>query len=250
MLYAFDFEYAGLTIDAAQDEDGNIWISTPTLQQVFDFPNDQSTRQLIRSKSFKTFTGEDFALDNFSKKDKSTKHNTTNRYYAKSLLYRMVYYISDYESYCLGQGKKLTPEMLNRHRKVKNLVLSGFLVDFEGSVQNALGNQLSEEEREYLRSLVHDRIQAFRKWTDIIRDRYLYFYGEKPEGWYYGKLVKKANLALFGVPDFGCDRTANMTVDQQETVKDFERFLARKAKNNSEIEPEALLNLAIKHFTS
>jgi hypothetical protein len=250
MLYAFDFKYAGLTIDAAIDDAGNEWIATPTFKRVFDFPNQMSTSRLIGSESFKTFVGEGFDVNNFSVKDKSTKHNNLNRYYAKSFLYQLVYYISDYEAYCLGQGKKLTPEMLVRHRKVKNLVLSGFLVDFEGAMKNAQGIQLDESQREYLRELVFNRIQAFRKWTDIIRDRHIKFYGVKPEGWYYGKLVKKANLALFGVPEFGNDRTENMTIEQQETIKEFECYLARKARNNPDLEPEAVLNMALNQFTN
>jgi hypothetical protein len=249
MIYAFDFKYAGLVIEAAVGDDKTEWISTPTIENILDYEPD-STRKLLGSEAFKRFMGEGFQLGNFSRKDKSTKHNNLNRYYAKSLFLSVIYYIADYESYCLGQGKKLTPDVLARHRKIKNLVFAGFVADFEGAFQAALGNELDEEQREYLRQLVHDRIQAFRAWTDIIRDRHIKFFGRKPEGWYYGKLIKKANVALFGVSDFGNDRTENMTKEQQQTIKDFESFLSRKARNNAELEPECLLELALEQFTS
>jgi hypothetical protein len=230
MLYAFDFKYAGLVIDAAQDVDGNIWISTPTIETVLGYEADSCRKKAV-SKSFKAFTGEGFALG--KTKQKSTKLNTTNVYYSKESFLKLLYW-----------------EVSNANQKAIDLVVSGFVADFEGSIQNALGEQLTEEKREYLRELVFNRIQAFRKWTDIIRDRHIKFYGVKPEGWYYGKLVKKANLALFGVPEFGNDRTENMTIEQQETIKEFECYLARKARNNPDLEPEAVLNMALNQFTN
>lgn len=247
MMYAFDFSYAGITIDAAQDAEGNVWISTPTVERVLNIPAN-STRKLIASQGFKAFASNGKALVHFYVKSKSTKHNTTNVYYSKEAFLTMLYYVSDYEAYCLGQGVKLTSERLERHHKAKNLVHAGFIADFEGSIQNALGNQLSEEQREYLRELVFNRLQAFRGWTDVIRDRHLQFYGEKAEGWYYGKLIKKANIALFGVENFSADRTANMTAEQQKEIKDFESFLARMANKKPNYEPEALLDYCLDIF--
>jgi hypothetical protein len=228
MLYAFYFNYSGFLIDAAQDELGNIWISTPTVENVLGYRSD-STREKVASKSFKAFAGEGFALG--KKRSKSTKLNTTNLYYSKETFLKLVYF-----------------EVAQANPLAINLVVSGFVADFEGCVQNALGNQLSEEQREYLRCLVYDRIQAFRAWTDVIRDRYLEFYGKKPEGWYYGKLIKAANLELFGIENFGSDRTALMTKEQQETIKDFERFLVRQAAKFPNFEPEALLMQTLDRF--
>jgi len=230
MFYAFDFKYAGFTIEAAQDQDGKIWIATPTIETTLNYRSN-STRQIVKSKSFKAFAGKNFAL--VKKRSKSTKKNTTNLYYSEESFLKLVYF----------ELNRARPEAIQ-------LVTSGFITDFHSSVQNAIGNQLDEEQREYLRELVFLRIQCFKAWTDVIKERHIVFYGVKPEGWYYGKLIKRANLALFGVPDFGNDRTENMTQSQQETIKDFESFLVRKARNNSELEPEALLDLALLHFTS
>jgi hypothetical protein len=242
MLYAFDFHYAGLTIDAAQDNGGNIWISTPTVEITLGYRSN-STREALASESFKSFAGEDFALGKL--KSKSTKLNTINLYYSKETYLKLLYFTADYEYFVIGNGKassgKSFENRLASHRFAKNLIFSGFVADFEGSIQNALGNQLSEEQREYLRQLVFNRLQAFRAWTDIIRDRYLEFYGKKPEGWYYGKLIKEANLYLFGVENFGSDRTANMTTEQQKLVIEFESMLARQAKKHPHFDPHALL---------
>lgn len=227
-MYSFEFQYAGFHIDAAQDEDGNVWISTPTVESVLQY-RANSTREIVASKSFNDFVGKDFALG--KKRSKSTKYNTTNLYYSKETFLKIVYF-----------------ELQKGNQAAINLVLSGFISDFEGSIQSALGNQLTEEKREYLRQLVHDRLQAFRGWTDIIQAQYIRFYGVKPEGWYYGKLVKQANLELFGVPDFGSDRTANMTEEQQKLIKDFETFIHYAHLRKPTLEPEALLRFCIDAF--
>jgi hypothetical protein len=222
MLYAFDFNYAGLTIDAAQDsETGEIWISTPTVETVLGYPSN-SARKKIDSKSFKASAGEGFLVG--KRKSKSTKHNTPNVYYSKETFLKLMYW-----------------EAREGNKPVADLVFSGFLVDFEGAIQAALGNQLTEEKREYLRQLVHERIQCFKSWCDVIHDRHVSFYGVKPEGWYYGKIIKHANMRLFGVPNFGNDRTENMTEEQQKVIKEFETVLVMRAKKMPNLEPEALL---------
>jgi hypothetical protein len=230
MLYSFDFKYAGINIDAAQDsETGEIWISTPTVETILGYCSD-STRKKLGSKSFKAFAGKDFQPG--KKKSKSTKHNNvTNVYYSKDTFFKLMYWEAD-------QGNK----------PVKDLVFSSFLIDFEGAIQAALGNELTEEKREYLRQLVHERIQCFKSWCDVIHDRHVSFYGFKPEGWYYGKLIKHANMRLFGVPNFGNDRTENMTEEQQKVIREFEANLVMRAKKMPNLEPEALLEQVLDWF--
>ncbi|MGL5077524.1 MAG: hypothetical protein ACRDBG_17090 [Waterburya sp.] len=72
-LYAFEFQYAGITIDAAQDVDGNVWISTPTIARILETSTDRRIGQVYASKSFKAFAGNDFVLAKFS--SKTTKPN-------------------------------------------------------------------------------------------------------------------------------------------------------------------------------
>jgi hypothetical protein len=224
MLYAFDFKYAGLTIDAAQDsETGGIWISNPTVETVLGYRSN-SSREKISSKSFKAFAGGGFVEG--KRKSKSFNHNYgTTLYYSKETFLKLMYW-----------------EMSQGNKQVMDLVFAGFVADFEGSIQAALGNELTEEKREYLRQLVHERIQCFKSWCDVIHDRHVKFYGVKPEGWYYGKLIKHANMRLFGVPNFGNDRTENMTEEQQKVIKHFEENLVMRAKKMPNLEPEALLN--------
>jgi hypothetical protein len=231
MLFEFDYKYAGFDIDAAQDlETGEIWISTPTVETVLGYRSD-STRKKISSKSFKAFAGEDFQLG--KKKAKSTKHNNvTNVYYSKATFLKLMYW-----------------EISQGNIQVMDLVFSGFVVDLEGSIQAALGNELIEEQRERYRQLVHERIQYFRSWCDVIHDRHVSFYGVKPEGWYYAKLVKHANMRLFGVPNFGNDRTENMTEDQQRVIREFEMVLVTRARKMPNLEPEALLEQVLDWYS-
>jgi hypothetical protein len=222
MLHPFDFKFAGIVIDAAKDpKTGEIWISTPAVETVLGYRYD-STRDKVDSKSFRDFAGEDFQINR--KLAKSTKHNNSNVYYSKETFLKLMYW-----------------EAREGNKPVADLVFSGFLVDFEGAIQAALGNQLTEEKREYLRQLVHERIQCFKSWCDVIHDRHVSFYGVKPEGWYYGKIIKHANMRLFGVPNFGNDRTENMTEEQQKVIKEFETVLVMRAKKMPNLEPEALL---------
>ena len=78
MLYAFDFQYAGFLIDAAQDEQGQIWISTPTIEKLVLIRSD-STRKAFASESFKSFAGKDYALGKL--RSKSTKYNTFYKFF-------------------------------------------------------------------------------------------------------------------------------------------------------------------------
>jgi hypothetical protein len=224
MLLPFDYKYAGLTIDAAQDsETGEIWISNPTVEKVLGYDSN-SSRKKVSSKSFKAFAGEGFVEG--KRKSKSLNHNYgTTLYYSKETFLKLIYW-----------------EVNEGNKQVMNLVISGFLVDFEGALQAALGNELIEEQRERNRQMVYERIQYFKGWCDVIHDRHVKFYGVKPEGQYYAKLVKQANMRLFGVPNFSSDRTENMTEEQQKVIREFEMVLVTRAKKMPNLEPEALLN--------
>lgn len=126
MLYAFDYNYAGITIDVAQDsETGEIWINTPTVESVLGYRPDSISKK-IASKSFYYFIGDGYPLGIW--KSKSTKHNTTNVYYSKDTFLKLIYWE-------LNQGNK----------QVMDLVFAGFLVDLEGDIQAALSNELTEE---------------------------------------------------------------------------------------------------------
>lgn len=228
MLYETSYRYGTLEIDCAINHENQRYISFPTIEAILNY-RANSTRKKLASKSFKAFLPEDYRLGKIS--CHSVNKNTQNSWIPIDAFYKLIYW-----------------EVKRGNDEAINLVVTGFITDFQSSFEAALGNQLDEEQRQYLRTLVDERLKGFKAWTDIIRERYVTFYGIKPEGWVYGKLVKKANLALFGVPDFGSDRTKNMTDDQQKTVKLFEEMLQRTAGKYPSMEPEAVLDKVIDMF--
>ncbi len=234
MLYATTYHYAGFEIEAATDDKGNYYVSYRVIENTLGWRAD-STREKIASKQFKkdskAFLKGDSQLGTI--KANTNKSNSKKNWIKVGDFFKIMFW-----------------EMSKGNELAKELVFAGFTTDFMTTMQAHFGKVLTEEEKEYMRELIAQRIAAFRNWTDIIRDRYIQFYGRKPEGWEYGVLVKRANLAIFGVPDFGYDRTVNMTKEQQETIKEFELFLLRKAKNNPNWSPEHVLNTALDHFTN
>jgi len=233
MFYVFDYHYSGISIKAAKDEQNNICIATPTIEDALGYDRNNA-RKKIASKAFKVFTG--MALTPGKKSLKSNLNEdkaNTYTYYPLETFFKLIYW-----------------EVNNGNQKAIDLVMAGFVTDFHGSLQNALGNTISEDERERIRTFIRQRIAALRVWTDIIRDRYVAFYGRKPERYEYAAMIKKANMAIFGVPHFNSDRTKNMSEEQQATIKMFEEFLARKAKNKPEWSPESILDIALEQFTT
>jgi hypothetical protein len=223
------FKYAGLDIDCATNSKGEIFVSTRTIENTLQYRKN-SLREIEASKSFKAFTGESFHVGKFTNKTASISPNQT--FYPLASFFKFVYF-----------------EVQNKNETALNLVVAGFVTDFEREAREALGIELDNSEYEAKRKLVFERLEAFKGWTNIIHDRHVEKYGKKPEGWYYGKLVKQANLSIFGVADFGSDRTKNMSEGEQRTIRDFESFLKRKANRFPHLDPQQLLDRALIDFS-
>lgn len=236
MLFETTYNYAGFEINAAQDDDGNYWISFGTIDKIIQ----SRMRRLLGSERLEAALPNGYTIAVCSEKtDKSPR---------KKQFVSLPSFLAIMAA--LAKPTKLATRVIPSNENALAFVIAGFTSDFVTSLKTHFGETFSEEEREYLRTLVFARIQAFKAWTDVIHNRYIKFYDEKPPKWLYGKLIKKANLKIFGVPNFNSDRTNYMTEDQQETIKDFERLLVRKAKLNPNMEPTALLEVTLEAFTT
>jgi len=110
----------------------------------------------------------------------------------------------------------------------------------------AFGIKRSEEERNQRLAQRVKRITAWVKWTDVIKS-HLEKQGKTGESAMYKRLTWKANMSLFGVPNFSYNRD-NMTLDQQITIESFETFLVRLSHKNPNLTPDDLMDKALAMF--
>ena len=117
----------------------------------------------------------------------------------------------------------------------------------ERRFDRAFGRKVDEDERNQLIALRMKRIMARRLWTDVLRDRSLELFGNKPTPNDYKQWTIKVNERLFNRRHFECDRD-NMEVFEQETIELFERMAERKAKTHKTATPDELVEMAINSF--
>lgn len=91
MLKNFEYEFEGLEIDAAQDENGQIWISTPVIEKLLAI-RPSSIRHIVDSRPFKDYLGESFNLKTI--KDKHTKNNTNYRFYSSKTFLMLITFLA------------------------------------------------------------------------------------------------------------------------------------------------------------
>lgn len=230
MLTTTTYSYAGFEIESGIDEEGACYVSIPTIETLFGLRRN-SAREILCSKQLEDARSIGLQVGKTQKLSSDKGHGNRTWLDTKSFLSFLNFLAFE-----------------KQNEKAKSIIFAGFVADFVSTQKAQHGIAMEEEEQEYLRILIFERLQRFKGWTNIIDQRYREFYGEKPPGKYYAKLVKRANLHLFGVPDFGSNRTKNMTTEQQETIKDFEKMLARTASKHRNKEPEALLDLVIGMF--
>jgi hypothetical protein len=131
----------------------------------------------------------------------------------------------------------------------KSIDLANGIIDaclaeaIERRADKGFNKKVSEEDYNYRQSIRHKRVQAFRAWTDIIKEK------QEQEGYYgtpegsteFGILVRKVNLKLFNVPNFSYNRD-NMTIEQQIDITGFENLLNKQYKKFPEKNINQLIN--------
>ena len=226
MLYETTYNYAGFSINAAQDDEGNYWISQRTIGNILEKPRFQSAHFLAK-KSTKAILGNDFSLHKIS--DNSNKNKANQTWIS----------IPNFLGIMTVESRK--------SEKAMAIILAGFTTDFYSALKSHFGEVMDEEQKEYLRELVFNRLANFKAWTDVIRDRYLSLTGEKPKSDYYKTCVKHVNMELFGVTHFKNDRN-NMTEMQQTTITKFEELLVAMSKKHPTASPKRLITKSLEVY--
>ncbi len=226
MLYCTIFKYAGFEIETGQNEAKEYFLTEKSMEKFFSQSNEKSTfrvREIFESKSLKAFTSEDLKSAKISSKSNLHPQPQTAWYPISTFLTLVAWQVNE------------------GNQTAINFAVTGMTIDFLTSLKSHYGVVMTEDEKEYQRALVFNRLQAFKSWTDIIKERHMKFYGVAPSGDYYADKVRKVNLALFGVPHFKCDRN-NMNQEQQELITEFERNLVSKAKRKPDWHVDAIIN--------
>lgn len=226
MLFETTYNYAGFSINAATDDEGNYWINQKTIGEILEKPRFRSGR-FMDKKATKAILGNEFGLVIIS------DNSNLNR--AKQTWLSVPSFLA-----------VMTVESRNNDR-ANALLVAGFTTDFLTTLNSHFGQVLDEEEKEYVRQLVFSRIANFKAWTDVIRDRHLALVGVKPTSDYYRICVRHVNEQLFGVSHFKNDRN-NMTQLQQETITRFEELLVNMSVKHKTASPKQLIIKALEVY--
>lgn len=225
MLFESIFNYTGFSINAATDDDGKLWVNQKTIAEILE-KDRFSFADFSKGKKVKALLPEGFRLQKIS--DNTNLQNSKQTWVdVPSFLFIINFY-------------------QEKSKRAKAIVFAGFTVDFLASLKHHFGEAFDEEEKEYVRKLIFDRLAAFKSWTDFIRDRHLELYKIKPSRDYYKECVKTVNRELFGVTHFYNNRTENMSQLQQETIKEFEQLLVKMGKKYPIYDPKAVIRETLK----
>ena len=227
MLFESNLDYASKEFNVATDEKGTIYISYRTCENVFCLRKN-STREKLESNRLKALLPKGSQLGKF--KSNTDKCNSVKSWLTLSEFTAFVAFLA-------SEG--------NQHALA--LMVAGFVTDFASVANSHFGRQLDDTEREYIRTLVFNRIATFKAWTTVIRDRHIALFGDKPTGAYYRDCVVHVNEELFGVPHFKCDR-GNMTELQQKTIHRFEDMLVAAANKFPSLDPKSVIEKALEVY--
>ena len=129
----------------------------------------------------------------------------------------------------------------------KELMLALVEEGLDRRFRKAFNQQADEDEYNARIALRVARIKARRLWTDVLRDRSLILFGEKPTPDQYKIWTVIVNERLFNKPHFYCDRD-NMNQLEQEAIELFERMAERKSKLHPEATPDEIVEMALSSF--
>jgi hypothetical protein len=126
-------------------------------------------------------------------------------------------------------------------------VLAAIEETHERRFAHAFGQKIEEEEWNDRLALRMKRVLARKDWTDVLMERFVDLYHKKPCPNDYRAWTTEVNWHLFNRPHFNSDRDT-MTLEQQETILDFERMAKRLARKHPSYSPNQIIQLALDTF--
>lgn len=143
---------------------------------------------------------------------------------------------------------KILYAMAKRGNAISDALIQALLDEgFERRFDTAFGKKVDEAEYNERLALRFRRLLARRQWTDVLQERHIAFYGEKPTPKQFKDWTVLANEVLFNRKHFKCDRD-NMEFEEQRLIENFEYTAARQAKLNPDLDPDQILGLSLSMF--
>jgi hypothetical protein len=207
-------------IDGLMLPDGSYAIAVPQLAELFSFDKNQASRDL------KALLGNGFQFD-------KTKSELNSKDVNILLLPDVIKVI-----YLLGKkGNKYADELMFAFAEET----------LDRRFSKAFNKRVTEDEYQERIALRMKRLQTRKLWTDVLRDRHLELYNQKPSADDYKKWTVMVNERLFQKSHFHCNRDT-MEVWEQETIELFERMAQRKAKTHPQATPNEIIDIALQSF--
>ena len=140
---------------------------------------------------------------------------------------------------------KILYAMAKRDNAIADALIQSLLEEgFERRFDIAFGKKVDEAEYNQRLALRMKRLVARRKWTDVLQERHVEFYGCKPTPKQFKDWTVLANEVLFSKKHFNCDRD-NMQAEEQELIEHFEYGAVRLARLNPDLDPDQILGQAL-----
>lgn len=200
--------------------DSSYAIAVPQLAEVFSFDKNQASRTV------KSLLGKNFQFDTAKTELNPKSVNILSLAQATKVIYLLA-----------RKGNEIANEFM--------LALTEEGLDRRFS--KAFNQRVTEEEYQSRIALRLKRLEARRLWTDVLRDRSLDLWNEKPTPEQYRLWTVLVNERLFNKRHFQCNRD-NMDLMEQETVELFERMAERKSKLHPNATPDELIEIALASF--
>jgi len=200
--------------------DGSYAIAVPQIAELIGFSNDHSSRDI------KALLGKDFQ---FAKVVSELHPKAVNTLTIKEFSLLLI-------------------ELTAAGYPVARALASVFAEEaIDRRYDTAFGKKVSESERNQILAQRMKRLLARRAWTDVLQDRHIQCYGTKPTAKQFKDWTVRVNEVLFSRKHFNCDRD-NMQGEEQRTIEMFENMAIRRAGQNPQANPAALLELALDTF--
>jgi len=148
----------------------------------------------------------------------------------------------------LATFRKIIRELDRQGNPIASALVDVFIQEsIDRRYDTAFGKKVSESERNQILAQRMKRLLARRAWTDVLQDRHVQCYGTKPTPRQFKDWTVRVNQVLFSKKHFNCDRD-NMQSDEQRIIEMFENMATRRAGQNPQANPAALLELALDTF--
>lgn len=205
-----------------------LWVAQAAIERMLDL-RENSAREKLASKSFKSFTGKDLNLGKIVSAKRINGRPCKIRAVPFDTFLKLVFW----------QSKQNNPA-------ADALLVAGFTDSFTSLILEQCGVKVSTQERQ---ETVSFYLTGYHGLLDWVRDEYVRVYGCKPGTGYYKEINTAINQALFGFNHVECDRLSNASTADLRKIENFHMFAHERIKQGkwaNATDPAERINQALK----